>query len=160
MAMAPAIHGAVLLIFGSMIWQATLACQLLWRFDESEGCLVDGEKSFCVGNVRINRAWQNGVDLEVLDPGGGAVLYLSFRYLGTDENTQYNNPDGPFELLTTSEIGSLTVSSYRVQLGEGPGSAAGVVAITEPAVFEISIVGGSDKARTDFVDSFAAAWNQ
>lgn len=152
--MAPAVQGAVLLIFGSMIWQTAFGCQLFWRVDGSEGCLADGEQSFCAQNVRINRAWQDGVDLEVLDSDGVVVLYLSFRYLGAEGNSQYNDPDGPFALLTTSEIGSLNVSRYRVQLGDGSDSAAGVVVITSPAVFEMGIVGGSDKTRTEFIEFF------
>ena len=147
-------------IVGSLIWQPAFASPPLWQVDGNESCLASGDKCFCVQNSRITRAWQHGVDLEVSDSVGVVVLYLSFRYLDANKNSQYDKTDGPFELLTTSEVEGLIIGTYRAQLGERPDSAAGVVVITEPAVFELGIVGGNDRIRTEFVDSFVAAWNE
>ena len=138
---------------------ASAASSPFWQILENVWCLISAEKRFCIADATMERSWRHGNNFKVANPDVGPPLVLSFTYFDPDNSREFDEVDESFELMTTEQFGTLVVRRYRVQLGDLPRSNAEFISITEPSDFSIAFVGGTKEMRSNFVDSFVAAWS-
>ncbi|MGB5335773.1 MAG: hypothetical protein WBN07_09145 [Woeseiaceae bacterium] len=142
-----------------LVVTAAVASPPFWTVLNDEWCLVENqERKLCLEDATMKRSERHGAMLEVANPAIGSALILVFQYFDSDENPDYDKVDESFDFVMTEESGDLVVTKYRVKLGDSSRSYAEYITITEPSVFSIAIVGGTEEMRREFVKAFTAAW--
>lgn len=153
---------AIAIVFSATVVEAaSVASPPFWQVFDDDWCLVESStRKFCVANATMKRSWRHGARFEVANPDDGPALVLGFQYFDSEGNPGYDGVDESFELVTSEDLGPLVVKRYKVKLGDLPRSTAEYVTITEPSVFSIAFVGGTEEMRNNFVNSFVAAWSK
>jgi hypothetical protein len=143
-------------------FSAFAASPPFWQVFDGEWCLVDSsEKKFCIENATMTRSWRHGAYIRVgNEDADRPILFLSFEYFDPTGFREYDAVDESFKLVATEQFGTVVVKRFNVRLGDLPRSVAEYVSITEPSVFSISIFGGTEEMRSNFIDSFIATWTE